>query len=408
MWLAAILCFGILTLWVPARWALSVFQVALLALAAARIVQRRSLGLHFAGPHFIGWMLAAAAAWGGLQVAAQWSVDRVTTLEATLNWVTNLAAFALAADLYRNADRRERFLRAALIFTGVLAVVSIFTFLSSPVGKAFWIFDSGWESRTLGPFVYQNQYAAFVEAILPLAIIGVIRDRRRWLLHAAIVATLFGSVVTGGSRTGSILCLTEILFIPVIAFWRGMINGRVLARAVLGSLGAVVVLTGVVGWETLWKRLQEPNPYSLRMDLVLSSLSMVRDRPLTGFGLGTWPEVYPGYARFDDGRFVNQAHNDWMQWAAEGGLPFLGLMLAIAGWSLRPAVRSLWGVGILSVWVHALLDYPMQQRPALAAFFFALIGALAASRETLPTSRGALAASGRADAQTTPRSNPDR
>jgi O-antigen ligase len=222
------------------------------------------------------------------------------------------------------------------------------------------------------------------------------------VLHAAIVATLFGSVVTGGSRTGSVLCLLEILMIPIIAFWRAMINGRVLARALLGSLGAVVVLTGVVGWEKLWKRLQEPNPYSLRKDLALSSISMVRDRPLTGFGLGTWPEAYPGYARFDDGRYVNQAHNDWVQWAAEGGLPFLALMLAIAGWSVGPAVRSLWGVGILSVWLHALVDYPMQQRPALAAFFFALLGALAA------TAAVTTATSARAGAQITPRSSPGR
>ena len=380
MWLATILCFGILTLWVPARWALSVFQVALFALAAVRIVQRRSLGLAF-----VGCLLAGAAAWGVLQVAAHWTVDRITSLDASLNWVTNLTALALAADFYRNAQRRERFLRAALIFTGILAVVSIFTFLTSPLGKAFWIFDTGSESSTLGPFVYKNQYAAFIEAILPLAIVGVIRDRPRWVLHAAVVATLFGSVVTGGSRTGSILCLAEILSIPAIAFWRGMIDGRVLARAVLGSLAAVVVVTGVVGWEGLWKRLQEPNPYSLRMDLVRSSMSMVRDRPLTGFGLGTWPEAYPGYARFDDGSFVNQAHNDWVQWAVEGGLPFLALMLTIALWSVRPAVRSLWGVGILSVWVHAWMDYPFQQRPALAAFFFALLGTLAVS--------------GRADAQ---------
>jgi hypothetical protein len=73
---------------------------------------------------------------------------------------------------------------------------------------------------------------------------------------------------------------------------------------------------------------------------------------------------------------VNQAHNDWVQWADEGGLPFLILMLAIAAWSVRPAVESVWGVGILCVWIHGLLDYPMQQRPALAAFFFALLGAL--------------------------------
>ena len=372
MLLAAILCFGILTLWVPARWPLSVFQVALFALAAVRIAKRRWPGLHIPGV-----LLAAAAAWGALQVVMGWSIDRATTLDATLNWITYLTAFALAADLYRNAQLRERFLRAALIFTSVLAVISIFTFLTSPVGKAFWIFETGIDWPTLGPFVYQNQYAAFIEAVLPLAIIGVIRDRRRWALHALIVATLFGSVVTGGSRTGSILCLTEVLVVPLIAFWRGMIPGRVFARALLGSLAAVVVLTGVVGWEHLWERLQEPNPYSLRQDLVLSSVSMTRSRPLTGFGLGTWPEAYPGYARFDDGRFVNQAHNDWIQWASEGGLPFLAIMLGIAAWSVKPALRSLWGVGILSVWLHAVLDYPMQQRPALAAFFFALLGALA-------------------------------
>jgi O-antigen ligase len=375
MWLAAILCFGILTLWVPARWALSAFQVALFSLAAVRVVQRRSGGVHF-----VGLALIAAVAWSALQVAAQWSVDRVTTLEATLNWVANLAAFWLAADLYQNAEDRERFLRSALIFTGILAVASIFTFLTSPVGKAFWIFDTGSDSPTLGPFVYKNQYAAFVEAILPLAMIGVIRDRQRWVLHAALVATLFASVVTGGSRMGSILCLTEIVAIPLIAFWRGMIGSRVLARVVLGSLGAVVLLTAIVGWEALWKRLQEPNPYSLRQDLLLSSLSMARDRPLTGFGMGTWAEVYPAYARFDDGTFVNQAHNDWVQWADEGGLPFLILMLAVAAWSVRPAVDSLWGVGILCVWIHGLLDYPLQQRPALAVFFFALLGILSSRR----------------------------
>ncbi len=87
----------------------------------------------------------------------------------------------------------------------------------------------------------------------------------------------------------------------------------------------------------------------------------------------TWPETYPGYARFDDGRFVNEAHNDWIQWASEGGLPFLAIMFGIAAWSVKPALRSLWGLEILSVWLHALVDYPMRQRPALAAFFFALV-----------------------------------
>ena len=53
-------------------------------------------------------------------------------------------------------------------------------------------------------------------------------------------------------------------------------------------------------------------------------------------------------------------------------------MLAIAVWAVRPAVRSLWGIGMLAVFAHCLVDYPMQQRPALATFFFVLLGTLPA------------------------------
>ena len=216
-----------------------------------------------------------------------------------------------------------------------------------------------------------------MEAILPFAVVRAIHDRRRWLPYTLVAATLFGSVVASGSRTGAALCLLEIFAVPVIAFLRGAINGRALSRAVLGSFGAIAVLTAIVGWQTLWNRLQEPNPYALRWELMKSSFQMAQDRPWTGFGLGTWPMAYPAYARYDDGTFVNQAHNDWVQWAAEGGIPFLLLMLAIAGWTMGPAVRSLWGVGLLAIFLHALIDYPLQQRPALAAFFFALLGLLA-------------------------------
>ena len=51
------------------------------------------------------------------------------------------------------------------------------------------------------------------------------------------------------------------------------------------------------------------------------------------------------------------------------------LLLGVAAYAFRPAVRTIWGVGMLVVFVHCLIDYPMQQRPALAAFFFAMLGA---------------------------------
>jgi O-antigen ligase len=115
---------------------------------------------------------------------------------------------------------------------------------------------------------------------------------------------------------------------------------------------------------------------------------MTRDRPVAGFGLGTWSTAYPAYARFDDGSFVNQAHNDWVQWAAEGGLPFAVLMAAAVAFLARPAFDSLWGLGLMAVFVHAWVDYPFEQRPALAAFFFAMAGVIASTSISSPaTSR---------------------
>jgi O-antigen ligase len=371
MILAAILIFGILTMWVPAKWALSAFQVALFALAMVTLFRRR------VSRHPVGLLLACAALWGVFQIATHGTIDEWKTWDAVLNWTTSFAAFSLALEL--GAVRRERFLRVLLIFAVLLSIIASFTALTSPPGRVFWIFDTGTNLPTLGPFVYRNQYAAFVEAVLPLAILRALLDRSRWVMYTLMAAVLFASVVAGGSRAGSILCVAEILITPAIAFAQKRISGPTLARVLAGGVAAVAILTAVVGWETIWNRLQEPNPYSLRAELVRSSVEMVRDRPLVGFGLGTWADAYPAYAHFDDGSFVNQAHNDWVQWAAEGGVPFLLLMFAIAVWTVRPAIRSLWGVGMLAVFMHCGVDYPMQQRPALAAFFFAMLGALASA-----------------------------
>src|SRR5438045_9741383 len=105
----------ILTLCVTGRCAPTFFQVALFFLAAVRIIQRRSLGRHF-----VGWLLATAVAWALLQAAVHSSVDQLTTLDTTLNWMTNLVAFSLALDLRCIPQQRMRFLSSPLASTAVL------------------------------------------------------------------------------------------------------------------------------------------------------------------------------------------------------------------------------------------------------------------------------------------------
>ena len=54
---------------------------------------------------------------------------------------------------------------------------------------------------------------------------------------------------------------------------------------------------------------------------------MFSHRPVLGWGLGTFPTVYPSYRSFYTNLFVNEAHNDYAQLLVETGLLGFGLML---------------------------------------------------------------------------------
>jgi O-antigen ligase len=126
----------------------------------------------------------------------------------------------------------------------------------------------------------------------------------------------------------------------------------------------------------VWSRFWVPDPLAVRRELAVSTLHMIASHPWFGTGLGTWSTVYSHYAIIDVGAFANQAHNDWLQWTAEGGLP-LGIMLAsLFIWSLRPAFRSIWGLGVVAVFLHAIVDYPFS-RPALGSWPIVILALLA-------------------------------
>lgn len=371
--LFAVVLFGLLTMWVPSRWALSVFQLLILALAAFRIVvlarssQRISLHPGVA-------VLAGVALWSGAQVLLGWTVDPFQTEEALLHWVVVTAAFAIALEVGDDRRVRERILTMVVAFATLLSIVAMVTVFASPPGLIAGVWDVGTGLPTLGPFVYRNQWAAFVEAVLPIALFRSFTDRDRRWVYAIAGGLLVASVIAAGSRMGTILCGAELLLIPAICAVRGLVPIRTLIAAGAGVLFSITGLTLAAGWQFLWSRFQEPNPFSLRWDLIQSSIEMFRERPWTGWGLGTWSGVYPGFARYDDGSFVNQAHCDWAQWAAEGGIFVLLALVWTLSKAVRAGLRSTWSLGLVAVFAHACVDYPFQQRPALAVFFFVMLG----------------------------------
>jgi len=143
-----------------------------------------------------------------------------------------------------------------------------------------------------------------------------------------------------------------------------------------------LVFVAVVGWAVLWSRFQDPDPFAGRREILRDTIALIRARPWSGFGLGAFRIAYPAYASLDFGAVVHHAHNDWAEWTADGGFPFSLLMLSIAIWSIPRAWRTVWGLGLLAVFVHSIVDFPLQ-KPVLELWLFALLGALAAEEPAM-------------------------
>ena len=378
--LAAILFWVVLTLWVPEHWSFGFAEAGVLALGAAwgiclalrpYAVQSSPILIPLAGTVVIG--LA--------QLLTAHTANRWETWNAVLRWAVYSTAFFLASQIGASQDVLRPFRLALLYFGFGISVVAVLQYFTSP-GQVFWIFQSEYSGDVFGPFVNRDHYAAFIELILPMALFEALSDRRKVLFGAVMAGTMVASVIAGASRAGSVLVILESAAVLLLASRRGVRS----ARKVTGRFAALVVVcslafTAVVGWTRVWEKFQDPDPYRGRREMLIAAVAMARAKPWTGFGLGNFENAYPGYAIFDTGDVVDHAHNDWAEWAAEGGLPFLACVLVLAIWGALRVRQCIWGLGVVSIFLHSLVDFPLQ-KPALALSVFVLLGAMSTREES--------------------------
>ena len=345
--LAVFLGLSVTTLWMPPRLNTSIVEAGAFGLTALAITRA---GVRLPA---IALVPVCVALWAGVQLAIRWTAVPAVTADACLYWAGAACLIALGTVV-----ERERFLTYFLAIGGVICVAGVIQLFTSR-GAVFWLFRSGYDRQVMGPFVSANNYAAFVELLTPVAL----TRRSRFRLPAT--AGLAASVIASGSRAGAILVASEIaVILGAQRKWRNLTQ----------ITGLVVGFALVVGPQFLYARFQQPDAFAVRRELLSSTSTMFRTEPWHGFGMGTWPWVYPQFALIDTGEVANHAHNEWAQWAAEGGIPVLAGMLVLAVWSGWSAKRHFWALGVIAVFCHSLVDYPFL-RIGLAAWIFVLIGA---------------------------------
>jgi hypothetical protein len=379
--LLVLLAFTTATVFVREAWALEAFQIGIYSLLAGYLMAtwRGSPGNGMS--RFAPLLVYCIPFWGMLQLAVGATTCAADTLRAVLRWGALAAVFYLAQIAMKGRAARRVLTDVLLCFATALAVLCMVQLFTSE-GRVLWTFPTGYDD-VYGTFQSHNNYAQFVELALPIALWRALSDRRRSFWYAFAGGVLYASAIGSASRAGAFLCTVELLAMLGIGLvrFRDPETGRP-SRATSTMLLVVpalaIAFTLVVGWERVWLRFQQKDPYSGRREFAIAALKMAEHRPFTGFGLDTFPSVYQSYAVKDFSFYANHAHNDWAEFAADGGVPFLLLVLIPFTLSIPAALRHPWALGLIAVMLHACVDYPFP-RPAVSGWMYLLLGAVYAS-----------------------------
>jgi putative inorganic carbon (HCO3(-)) transporter len=180
------------------------------------------------------------------------------------------------------------------------------------------------------PNVY-GRYLALVIVIATAALLWV-RERRAFALLAILIGLLWLGIVQTFSQSSYIALLSGLALLAAIRWsWRWT-----LAAVAVGLVGAVLVVTLVGGKSINFSRLNIDT--SGRANLVKGGLELFGDRPLWGYGSGSFQQAYREHrAAADKNVPVSVSHTEPITVAAEQGLVGLfayGALIVAALWTM--------------------------------------------------------------------------
>ena len=306
-------------------------------LACARPLVFRNAPRGSAPPGF--WIFAGLTAYVVLGVSGA-SVPYAARWEA-LRWTCLLAA-AWAWTQAAGVARRWKWLLFFLFLS--VAFESLYALIQEVNGstRVLWApRPEQYGARASGTYLCPNHFGNVLAMLFPLAVLLVYSSEIGFTLRlmafyflavsAPVLVWTQSRSAWGGVLVG--LCTTGLL----LALRRG--RGWFLA-----ALVALPLLAATAGWMA-WKTLPPVNSRirevlekregaaGIRIPMWKDMPAMIRDRPIAGFGGGSFVWAYPPYQRHVDEHLTwDFLHNEYLQMQVEYGAIGLGLLLAGLAW----------------------------------------------------------------------------
>lgn len=334
------------------------------------------------------------------------TVNRKETLLMLFTFSSCALVYLLTIYHCRAAAFLKKTLAVVVVLAVLIAVEAILQKLTSP-GHIYW-FRPTPNSSPVGPWVYSNHFAGFMEMLFPVVIALLLfyrpqvsygkTLRERFVLALTmpgantylllktgavlIGVSIFLSLSRGGILT---LCLAFLFFIVLAA--RSSQDKRTRWAILLSVF--IILMVSWLGWQpiidkfgNLWGDMGIDT--SGRLQVYLDSVRLIQAFPLTGSGFGTFIHVFPSVQTIQGDVVFDHAHNDYIELLTDGGIIAFILCAWFVGGVILQTVRTLqlrrerYSVlvtsgaltGILALLFHSMADFQMYNGANALYFFF--------------------------------------
>jgi O-antigen ligase len=333
--------------------------------------------------------LAAFAVLIAVQLGFRISAYPHDTISLALQYFSYAVLCFLASQTLLRGVQARSLALVFCVYGGALAAFSLIQGISSN-GRLYWLRQPRMGGWIYGPYVNHNHYAGLMELLIPIPLVlslNRLATSKARAVAAATAAVMVGTIFLSGSRGGMLAILAELVFLAVLLVKQK--RGMRTAAGIGVFLLIVISLLAWVGGSELSHRIASVGAAhsdlssDVRTNINRDGIRMILKRPVLGWGLGTFPVVYPQFRTFYTNFFVNEAHNDYLQLLIETGFVGFGIMVwlvvtvyaralkKIKNWSndVGGAVTLACLLGLTGILVHSAVDFNLQI-PANAALFY--------------------------------------
>lgn len=381
------------------QWWMSLFQAFTFFLAALWSIDGAATGHWFTLSHLLAIPAAAFVLYVFLQSYIV-SPDPYETRLAAAQFLA-LTTYGVLLLRYVNSERRLKALVLIVVIVGCASSMFGLARIGGQSGDAAFVLPALTRGQGFAQFLNKNHFAFLAEMSLGL-LLGILAgrgvQRERRLAYFLFCLLLWAAVVLSNSRGGILAILCQIVFF-VLTFGaihdRGpndedvpgnrlliLIQHSIFIKIALAIMLLACISVGAVwlGGEPLADRIAHVNEEmtspeqdqtdTSRVAIWRATLKMFRGHPIFGTGFGAYLDSITEYHQGNGNLIPYQAHNDYLELLAAGGIPAILLFFTFGAMLIRFAISRLTTgtmfersaclgalVGLFAISVHSVFDF---------------------------------------------------